>query len=147
MFLAAILIGSVTLLSLRIDTLESEGRVDAPVSREGTFLVNNLLLVLFTFTVLVGTVFPLVVEAVSGKQMSVGRPYFDSMVVPLGVAMLFLLGIGPALPWGRGTREEIRRALLPPVAGGVVLLVLGVLFGARNPWTIITLFAGGYALQ
>jgi len=146
-FLAAVLIGSVTLLALRIDTLESEGRIDAPVSREGTFLLNNLLLVLFTFTVLVGTVFPLVVEAVNGKQMSVGRPYFDSMVVPMGVALLFLLGIGPALPWGRASREEIRRALLPPLAGGIALLVVGVIFGARNPWTIVTLFAGGYALQ
>ncbi|HEX7809401.1 MAG TPA: heme lyase CcmF/NrfE family subunit [Thermoanaerobaculia bacterium] len=146
-FLAGVLIGSVTLLALRIDSLESEGRIDAPISREGTFLINNLVLVLFTFTVLVGTVFPLVVEAVSGKQMSVGRPYFDSMVVPLGVALLFLLGVGPALPWGRASRDDIRRALVPPIAGGVVLLILGIVFGARNPWTIVTLFAGGYALQ
>ena len=146
-FLAAVLIGSVTLLALRIDALENEGRIDAPVSREGTFLINNLALVLFTFTVLVGTVFPLVVEAVSGKQMSVGRPYFDSMVVPLGVVLLFLLGVGPALPWGRSTAAEIRKALLPPIAGAIGLTVLGVLFGARNPWTILTLACGGYALQ
>ena len=59
---------------------------------------------LLTFTVLIGTVFPLVVEAVRGKQMSVGRPYFDSMVVPIGAALLFILGVGPALPWG--TRDE-----------------------------------------
>jgi cytochrome c-type biogenesis protein CcmF len=146
-FLAAMLIGSVALLSLRIDALENDGRIDAPVSREGTFLVNNLVLVLLTFTVLVGTVFPLIVEAINGKQMSVGRPYFDSMSVPLGVALLFLLGIGPALPWGRSTGENIRRALLPPLAGAVVVTVIGVLFGARNPWTILSLFGGGYALQ
>ena len=146
-FLSAVLIGSVTLLALRIDALESEGRIDAPVSREGTFLINNLVFVLFTFTVLVGTVFPLVVEAINGKQMSVGRPYFDSMVVPLGVALLFLLGIGPALPWGRATREQIRRALLPPLIGAVALTLAGIAFGARNPWTILTLAAGGYALQ
>ena len=54
---------------------------------------------------------PLVVEAVKGKQMSVGRPYFDSMVVPVGAALLFLIGIGPALPWGRATREQLMRAL------------------------------------
>jgi cytochrome c-type biogenesis protein CcmF len=146
-FLAAILIGSVTLLSLRIDSLETEGRIDAPVSREGTFLFNNLLLVLLTFTVLVGTVFPLVVEAVNGKQMSVGRPYFDAMVVPLGVTLLFLLGVGPALPWGRTTREQLRRALLPPLIGAAVLTAIGIAFGARNPWTILTLFGGGYAIQ
>jgi len=146
-FLAAVLIGSVTLLALRIDALENEGRIDAPVSREGTFLVNNLLLVLLTFTVLIGTVFPLVVEAVNGKQMSVGRPYFDSMVVPAGIALLFLLGVGPALPWGAATREQIRRALLPPLGGAFVLAAIGIAFGVRNAWTILTLACGGYALQ
>jgi cytochrome c-type biogenesis protein CcmF len=146
-FLAAVLIGSVALLAMRIDALESEGRIDAPVSREGVFLINNLLFVLFTFTVLIGTVFPLVVEALNGKQMSVGRPYFDSMTVPLGVVLLFLLGVGPALPWGASTSEQLKKALLPPIGGGIALLVLGIAFGARNPWTIGTLFCGGYALQ
>jgi cytochrome c-type biogenesis protein CcmF len=146
-FLAAVLIGSVTLLALRIDALENDGRIDAPLSREGTFLVNNLLLVLLTFTVLIGTVFPLVVEAVNGRQMSVGRPYFDSMVVPAGIALLFLLGVGPALPWGAATREQIRRALLPPLVGAVALAAIGIAFGVRNAWTILTLACGGYALQ
>jgi len=146
-FLAAILIGSVTLLALRIDALENEGSIGSAVSREGTFLVNNLLLVLLTFTVLIGTVFPLVVEAVNGKQMSVGRPYFDSMVVPLGVALLFLLGVGPALPWGGATREQLRRSLLPPLASAVALAAIGLVFGVRNPWTVLTLACGGYAIQ
>ncbi len=66
---------------------------------------------LFTFTVLLGTVFPLVVEAVRGVQMSVGRPYFDRMAVPLGVALLLLMGVGPALPWGRATAAQVRQAL------------------------------------
>jgi cytochrome c-type biogenesis protein CcmF len=146
-FLGALLVFCIALLSMRIDLLESEGAIDAPVSREGMFLVNNLLFVLFTFTVLVGTVFPLVVEALNGKQMSVGRPYFDSMVVPIGVALLFLLGVGPALPWGGSTRRQLRGALLVPIAGGLVLLVGGLLFGVRNVWTLLTLAFGGYALQ
>jgi len=146
-FLAAVLIGSVALLALRIDALENDGRIDSAVSREGTFLINNLLLVLLTFTVLIGTVFPLIVEAVNGKQMSVGRPYFDSMVVPVGIALLFLLGIGPALPWGAAARGQIRRALLPPLAGAIVLTAAGAVLGVRNPWTILTLACGGYALQ
>jgi cytochrome c-type biogenesis protein CcmF len=79
--------------------------------------------------------------------MSVGRPYFDAMVVPLGGTLLFLLGVGPALPWGRTSREQLRRILLPPLIGGVALTVIGIVFGARNPWTILTLFGGGYALQ
>jgi cytochrome c-type biogenesis protein CcmF len=144
-FLAAVLIFSIALLATRIDTLEAEGRIDGAASKEGAFLFNNLLFVLLTFTVLIGTVFPLVVEAVKGKQMSVGRPYFDAMVVPAGTALLFLLGVGPALPWGRSSRQQILKALLPPIATGGVFLALGVAFHAENPWTLVTLFAGGYA--
>ncbi len=146
-FLAAAIVFSVALLALRIDRLEAEGNFDSAVSREGMFLFNNLLFVVLTFTILIGTVFPLIVEAVKGRQMSVGRPYFDSMVVPIGALLLFLLGVGPALPWGRASASQIKRALLPPIAGAAVLFLLGFAFGARNPWTLITLAFGGYALQ
>ncbi|HUP45203.1 MAG TPA: heme lyase CcmF/NrfE family subunit [Thermoanaerobaculia bacterium] len=146
-FLAASLIFSIGLLAMRIDRLEAEGRVEGAVTREAMFLVNNLMFVLLTFTVLIGTVFPLIVEAVNGNQMSVGRPYFDRMVVPIGAALLFLLGVGPALPWGRASREQIRKALLPPIAGAAVMLALGYAFGVRNPWTLLTLAFGGYAAQ
>src|SRR4029453_11073926 len=99
-------------LAFRIDKLENEGRIEGAASREAMFLVNNLMFVLLTFTVLIGTVFPLVVEALKGKQMSVGRPYFDSMVVPIGAVLLFVMGIGPALPWGRATKEQMKKSLL-----------------------------------
>jgi cytochrome c-type biogenesis protein CcmF len=144
-FLAAALLFSVVLLALRINSLESEGKIDSPVSREGMFLVNNLLFVLLTFTVLIGTLFPLIVEAVKGRQMSVGRPYFDSMVVPVGAALLFLIGVGPALPWGRATREQILRSLLPPFASGLLIAAIGYFAGVRNVWTLVTLLFGGYA--
>ena len=144
-FLAAVLLFSVVLLALRVDTLEAEGRIDSPVSREGMFLVNNLLFILLTFTVLIGTVFPLIVEALKGKQMSVGRPYFDSMVVPVGTALLFLIGVGPALPWGRATKQQLIRSLLVPLASGAIVALIGFAAGARNPWTILTLIFGGYA--
>jgi len=146
-FLGFALLFSIALLAFRIDKLETEGRIEGAASREAMFLVNNLLFVLLTFTVLIGTVFPLIVEAVKGKQMSVGRPYFDSMVVPIGAVLLFVLGIGPALPWGRATGEQIRKSLLPPLIGAVVLAALGYVVGVRNPWTLVTLAFGGYAAQ
>jgi cytochrome c-type biogenesis protein CcmF len=146
-FLAASLLWSIVLLALRIDTLAADGELGAPLSRDGMFLLNNLLFVLLTFTVLIGTVFPLVVEAVRDVQMSVGRPYFDKMSVPLGVTLLLLMGVGPALPWGRVTPAQLRRALLPPLVGAAVLGVLGLAFGARSPWTLATLAMGGYTLQ
>jgi cytochrome c-type biogenesis protein CcmF len=146
-FLAICLVWSVVILAWRIDALSSPGSIESPRSREGMFLFNNLLFVLFTFTVLIGTVFPLVVEAVRGVQMSVGGPYFDKMAVPIGVTLLFLMGVGPALPWGRASGQQIRRALLPPLAGGAVLLAVGLAMGVGSYWTLATLFAGGYAAQ
>src|SRR5258706_10726289 len=144
-FLAAVLLFSVALLSFRIDSLEVEGQLDSAVSRERLFLVNNLFFVVLTFTVLIGTCFPLIVEAIKGKQMSVGRPYFDAMVVPVGTALLFLIGVGPALPWGKASRTEILRSLLPPFITGLIVLAIGYALGVRNAWTLLTLLFGGYA--
>src|SRR5216684_4277920 len=144
-FLGATLLFSVVLLALRINSLESEGNIESPISREGMFLVNNLLFVLLTFTVLIGTIFPLIVEAFKGRQMSVGRPYFDSMVVPVGAALLFLLGVGPALPWGRSTGKQLRKGLLLPFITGAIALGIGYALGVRSFWTLTTILFGGYA--
>ena len=146
-FLAIALVFSVVLLAMRIDKLEAEGSVQSIQSRETMFLLNNLFFVLLTFTILVGTVFPLVVEAVKGVQMSVGRPYFDKMTVPVGLALLFLVGVGPALPWGKASAEELKRALLPPFVGAMVFLLAGYALGVRHFWTLLTIAAGGYAAQ
>ena len=146
-FLAAALLFSVILLALKVDALSAEGRLETGLSRDAMILVQNLLFVLFTFTVLLGTTFPLVVEAVRNTQMSVGRPYFDKMAVPNGTLLLFVMGVGPALPWGRATRDQIKAALLPPLVGGGLLLALGFALGVRAPWTLLTLFFGGYTAQ
>jgi len=103
--------------------------------------------VLFTFTVLLGTVFPLLVETLRGVQMSVGRPYFDRMAVPLGVALLLLMGVGPALPWGRATPRQVRQALVPPLVGAALVAALAAALGVRRPWTLLALAFGGYTLQ
>jgi cytochrome c-type biogenesis protein CcmF len=146
-FLAVGLIFSVLLLAARVSSLESEGRIEDAKSRESAFLVQNLIFVGLTFTVLIGTVFPLIVEAVNGTQISVGEPYFNRMAIPLGVAMLFVMGVGPALPWGRSTSKEALRAVFPPLAGGLLVTAIGIALGARTPWLLLTLFAGGYTLQ
>jgi cytochrome c-type biogenesis protein CcmF len=146
-FLAAALIWSVLLLGSRVDRLSERRELGDPVSREGAFLVNNLLLVLFTLTVLVGTVFPLVVEAVKGTQMSVGRPYFDKMAVPIGVALLFLMGVGPALPWGRVSLRDALRRVAVPLVSAAVATVLALLLGVTNGWVLVTVAFGGYTLH
>lgn len=144
-FLGAATLASVLLLGFRVDLLRPDGELDRGASRDTAFLAQNMLFVLFTFTVLIGTVFPLIVEAVRNVQMSVGRPYFDRMTVPIGALLLFVMGVGPALPWGASSREEIKRRLLPPLGMGLVALAIALGFGIRTPWTLITLFFAGYA--
>ena len=146
-FLAVALIWTIALLAARIDKLESNADGGTAAGREGAFLVNNLLLVLLTLTVLIGTIFPLIVEATTDRQISVGRPYFDQMAVPIGLSLLFLLGVGPALPWGRTTAKQLRNVLTPPCIGAALFAIAGWMFGVRNPWTVITLAFGGYAAQ
>ncbi|HEY0838930.1 MAG TPA: heme lyase CcmF/NrfE family subunit [Vulgatibacter sp.] len=145
-FLGMALLFSVFLLAARIGLLEAKGRIEDPKSRESTFLLNNLLFVMLTFTVLLGTVFPLLVEAVQNRQISVGEPYFNRMAVPLGVAVLFLMGIGPALPWGKVSWKKLWAAVLPPAAGGLLALATGVALGGTATWLLVTLFCGGYTL-
>ncbi len=144
-FLGIATLVSVLLLGFRVDLLKPDGELDRGASRDTAFLAQNLLFVLFTFTVLIGTVFPLIVEAVRNVQMSVGRPYFDRMTIPIGALLLFVMGVGPALPWGSTSREDLKRRLLPPLGLGTAALAVSLAFGVRSPWTLVTLFFAGYA--
>ena len=145
-FLGVCLVGVVILLSLRIDTLVSEPSEDTVMSREGAFLLNNLLLVTFTFTVLIGTLFPIIAEAVRGVKVSVGEPYFNRMAVPICLGLLLLMGVGPALPWGKGDKRSLRRALLTPLPAALVALAITALLGGRHPNVLLTGALAGYAL-
>lgn len=146
-FLASCLIFTVVLLSARLGRLGAEASIDRSVSREGFVVLGNLVLVMLMVTVLLGTVFPLVTEAVRGVQISVGEPYFNKMTVPMAVALLFLMGVGPALPWGRASAASVRARILPPLAAGLAVVVLALLFGARHGWLLASLFCGGYAME
>jgi len=140
------LVASVALLALRVDSLVSEPGEDSVIAREGAFLFNNLLLVAVMFTVLIGTLFPIIAEAVRGVKVSVGEPYFNRMAVPVFLALLFMMGIGPALPWGRATGDRLRRALLWPLPAAFVALGLSYALGGRSWSVLLTSFLGGYAL-
>lgn len=144
-FIAISLVFCIVLLALRVDRIEGEGRLGAPVSREAAFLVNNLLFVALTFTVLLGTVFPLLAEAIKGVKVSVGEPYFNRLAVPIGVSILFLMGVGPALPWGEPDPARVRRALLPPAGLALLAVGLGLAGGLREPWPLATLGCAGFA--
>jgi cytochrome c-type biogenesis protein CcmF len=132
-YLVAIVVLSVGLLMWRMPMLRDSGTVGAPLSREAIFLFQNVVFVAATLTVLLGTLYPLIAEAVSGAQLSIGRPYFDRVEVPLALALLFLMGIGPQLPWHGASRATLERQFTAPIvaaAGGALLAVATGLGGA-----------------
>src|SRR3970282_529967 len=96
-------------------------------SRETVFLLNNLFLTAVMLTVLVGTLYPLGAEAIRGVQVGVADPFFNRMAVPAMVALIFLMGVGPALPWGSTTLAEARRRLVPPLIAAAVMCVSSIL--------------------
>jgi cytochrome c-type biogenesis protein CcmF len=136
----------IALIAWRGDKLHAPGRIDSPTSREAAFLANNLVFAGLAFIVLLGTVFPLVAEAVNGKQLSVGEPYFDRMAVPLGLALLFLMAAAPALPWRAASGEVLRRRLAVPAWVGVLTMVVAVAFGARGLGEVLAFGLGAFAL-
>ena len=120
------------LIAWRGDRLRSPGGIDSPLSREGAFVLNNLLFSTFAFIVLLGTVFPLLYEAFRGQQVTVGSPYFDTMTVPLGLALLTLMAVGPVLPWRKTSVTTLRDRLMIPACAGVGVIVVCVAAGLRG---------------
>ena len=145
-YIAFVLITSLILIGWRANRLHAPGQIEGAVSRESAFIVNNLLLVGFTFTVLLGTLFPLIVEAVRGDRISVGPPYFDMVAVPIGLALLFLMGIGPALPWRRASGEKIKKAFLVATAIGLLAGALAFALGIRQVYPILTIAAAAFVM-
>ncbi len=145
LFFAAIVAVTVGLIAWRADLLGSPTRISAPVSREGAFLANNVLFAGFALIVLLGTVFPLVVEAVNGDQISVGRPYFDRTTMPLGLLLLFLMAIAPVLPWRRAGGELLAGRLQWPAWFATASAVLALLMGATGLAPVVAFGLGGFA--
>ncbi len=145
-FLGIMMAASVVLLAFRIDAMAVEKTEEGLVAREGAFLVNNLLFVVFMFTVLIGTLYPILAEAVRGVKVSVGEPYFNRMALPVSLGILLMMGIGPALPWGRSGGKALRRALLFPLPAALVALGLTFALGGRDPQVLLVGALAGYTL-
>ncbi|MCW3067490.1 MAG: heme lyase CcmF/NrfE family subunit [Solirubrobacterales bacterium] len=126
--IAVLVAGSIYLVVSRRDMLRSRHRLDSLLSREAMFLANNVVLVGLCFVIFWGTYFPLISEALTGQEASVGPPWFDRYTVPLALILVLLSGIGPVIAWRRATLSNARRNFVVPVA--VALLTLAVLLGA-----------------
>ncbi|HTX63098.1 MAG TPA: cytochrome c-type biogenesis CcmF C-terminal domain-containing protein, partial [Acidimicrobiales bacterium] len=130
-FLLVVVVGF-GLLAWRGDRLRSPVGVDAPLGREGAFLVNNLVFVGFAFVVLLGTLFPLLYQAIENQAVTVGAPYFDTVAVPAGLALLLLMAIAPALSWRKVDAGVLWGRLAVPAWAGVLTVVGCVAGGVRG---------------
>ena len=145
-YLGLMLVVSVLLLAARVDVLSPPtAKLEGPWSRDMAFLGNNLLFAAFTFTVLLGTVYPLLNEVMTDVQISVGEPYFNRMSVPICLGILFLMGVGPALPWGRATFSTLMERLLVPSLVGAVIAAGCLVAGLREWVAVLTFALSGFA--
>jgi cytochrome c-type biogenesis protein CcmF len=122
-FIALVLVGSVVLVVSRLPDLRSEARLDSLLSREAVFVLNNLVLVGLCFVIFWGTFFPLISEAVTGTESSVGPPWFSRYTTPLALVLVLLAGVGPMVAWRRITPANLRRAFAAPLAAAALALV------------------------
>jgi cytochrome c-type biogenesis protein CcmF len=137
--LATVVLVALALLAMRWDDLRGEGSLDSVISRESAFLLNNVLLVAAAFTVFFGTVFPLVSEALRGVKVSVGAPFFNQVNVPLFLALIFLMGVGPLIAWRRASPDNLRRNFFWPVIIGIVAAAIFFVVGVRSTLALLAL--------
>ena len=137
-YLVAILVVSCGLMLWRSRELADRGSLGAPLSREAIFLFQNVLFVAATVTVLLGTLYPLIAEALGGVQLSIGAPYFDRVQVPIGLALLFLMGVGPQLPWHGASRATLERQFAAPALAAAAGAALALGSGMRGAAPVLT---------
>jgi cytochrome c-type biogenesis protein CcmF len=119
--------------------LKSESPLESVVSRESSFLFNNLILLASCFAILWGTLFPVISEAIAGEKISVDAPWFNRVNVPIGLALLFLTGVGPLLAWRRSTPDNLKRNFLWPTVAMVATIGILVAMGISHFYALLSL--------
>jgi cytochrome c-type biogenesis protein CcmF len=145
-FLIFAAVGGFALLAWRWPALEPEAQLESMVSREAAFLFNNLVLIVIAFSVLWGTLFPILSEWVKGTKVTVGPPFFNQVNIPLGLLLLLLTGIGPLIAWRRASTANLRRQFMVPT--GAMLLTAASLAAIRmsDVYAIIAYALGAFVV-
>ncbi|GAC1649064.1 MAG: heme lyase CcmF/NrfE family subunit [Gemmatimonadaceae bacterium] len=132
------------LVATRLGDLESRAQLESMVSREAAFLYNNLVLVGIAFTVLWGTLFPILSEWVRGSKITVGPPFFNTVIVPLALLLLGLTGVGPLIAWRRASLANIGRQFRVPLTGGAATGAFLLALGMRHAYALVAYTLAGF---
>src|SRR5687767_7108692 len=143
-FLVVAIVVTATLVATRLKDLEARAELESMVSREAAFLYNNVVLVGIAFSVLWGTLFPIISEAVRGSKITVGPPFFNTVNIPLGLLLLALTGIGPLIAWRRASVANLKRQFMAPVAGGLTVVAALFALGMRDAYALIAYALAGF---
>jgi len=145
-FLFLVLAGSFGLLASRSHLVANSPRLTSLLSREGGFLLNNLLLTVYAFVVVIGTLYPILIEALSGDRVSVGEPFFNRLAVPLSFGLLLAMGIGPLTPWKEANPKLLADRLRLPLQLGLAAGVLTVLTTSRLGYVVLAVVLGVFVI-
>jgi cytochrome c-type biogenesis protein CcmF len=131
-------------VSTRLKDLEAKAGLESMVSREAAFLYNNLVFVGIAFSVLWGTLFPILSEWVRGSKITVGPPFFNTVNVPLGLLLLALTGIGPLIAWRKASTSNLRRQFAVPAGAGLTVGVVLLALGMRDSYALVAYTLAGF---
>src|SRR5712671_114305 len=137
-FLAIGIGATIYLILNRLEFLKSEAPLESVLSRESSFLFNNLILLASCFAVLWGTLFPVITEAITGEKISLDPPWFDRLMIPIGLFLLILTGVGPLFAWRRTSTDSLRRNFMWPGIASVVLTGVLIAAGIRHVYALIS---------
>jgi cytochrome c-type biogenesis protein CcmF len=137
-FIGFILLFSFTMFILRLDDMKSENHFESVLSRESAFLFNNLIFLGAAFSVFLGTIFPILTEAIRGEKILVGPPYFNRVNVPMGLILILLMGVGPLISWRKASKQNLIRNFLYPMVFGFITAVLLFGLGIRETVALIS---------
>src|SRR6266516_933081 len=143
-FLVVAAAASFALYATRLPLLTAETQLESMVSREASFLFNNLLLIGIAFSVMWGTLFTILSELVQGTKVTVGPPFFNQVNVPLGLALLALTWIRPLIAWRRASLPNLRRQFAVPATAGVFTLLVLLVGGMRDLYAVLAIALGAF---
>ena len=138
-FMGFTLLASLAAFAWRMETLKSRERLDSMLSRESAFLTQNVLFLTVAFVTLWGTIYPIISRAAQDATITVGEPFFNRVNGPMLLALVFLMGVGPLLPWRRANTRSVVRALRYPAVGAGLVMTVLLVAGVREPPALVAL--------